>query len=92
MTAIQNGLHCLVLTDHLAQSFYNHEGKNGGDPIWHEAAVRQGIDEATATKITFTTKSDFLNDPEKFVSTLGPPDIRTVAKAVSPKLAMTAAL
>jgi nicotinamidase-related amidase len=88
--AIRDGLQCIVLTDCLAQSFYNHEGKNGGDPAWHESAVRQGIDEATASKVRFATKDEFCDDPWKYLSKPEPTDIRAAAKPLSPKSALIA--
>ena len=81
--AIKKGFQCIIFPDLLAQSWRDHEGKHGGDPVWHEAAVRRGLDETTAARITFVTKSDFVNDPWKFVSTPEPPNIRRAEKAFS---------
>ena len=88
--AIQNELQCIVLTDLLAQSWRDHEGKNGGDPFWHEAAVRRGIDEATASKVRFASKKNFCDDPWKYLSMPEPTDIRVAAKPFSPKSTLIA--
>lgn len=86
--AIQNGFHCIVLTDLLAQSWRDHEGKNGGDAAWHEAAVRRGLNETAAAKITFTTKEEFTDDPWKFASAFEP-DMPTAVQPFPPRSANT---
>jgi hypothetical protein len=78
--AIQNDLHCIMLTNRLAQSWKNHEGINGGDPAWHEKAVRRGVDTETADKIIFAQSEDFIANPRKYLAVPEPENMRSQTK------------